>query len=192
MKHSIVSNLSVITPMVLGTNSPLDYRWLLTHQYSLESLGVCTREQEQSLPVIARIVLSITVRNCSRVGEILALTSDKALSGDRVLISATKGSHSYMGFIPRLSEFVDHNFKGRKGIKLFNYDYSRLATVLRNAEIGIVRSGGRNRKRTHIGRYLLVDELENKGFLSYASDLLHHKSEDSLNYYIKNKGGKNG
>lgn len=173
----------VPSSLLLASKSPLDYQALLDHLPALSDLGVSYNSDVYKLSPLVELILKLLVLYSCRVSELLSIKCSQIISGDRIVVSPSKNSRSYMIFVPSLSTVFNAENGFESDDYIFRITYSKVVSQLKRSGVGVTRAKSQNRKITHIGRYLLIDELEEKQLIEHGSDLLHHNSDKSLSYY---------
>jgi len=132
-------------------------------------------------------VMRVLLTTGARVGEVLRITIGDMISRDTVYVEGLKGSASYTIYLPGLSNQVI-TWKGVSNDKrIFKPRYRQVWRECRRAGITMRAAGHRRRTVSHIGRRKRAQAVNSKFGERAAGDVLHHKQQNSILYYL-NKG----
>lgn len=183
-KSKLTRTLSVPTPFSRACKSSPYYYQSPGVLPSLQSLfpDLSISPMAVSRPLYTALVI------CSlyamRVNELIKLTNSHVIEGDRVLCPGSKGSHSYIIYVPGISRHVALGNVSRETYPLFPWTYHQFYRAFIKVGIYLNRGVSPNNKVTHASRYLMAN-LANNGFSSsVAGQILRHKSSKSVSYYL--------
>ena len=140
---------------------------------------------ENAMHPVCRAVLQIAVLYLCRISEILALRVDSVFHPDRAVSLGSKRGAAYVLYLPGLSQQILKSKVKDESVPLFPVSYSQCYRSCVRAGIRFTRAGYKNSMRCHAGRYA-VNKLYSEGSeVNVLSDLLHHKSKNSVLYYLQ-------
>jgi len=119
-----------------------------------------------------------------RIHELLSLTSKHLISGDRIVVQAGKGSQSYIIWLPKIAEHCNLVSEVYCDGVLFPVSYSWVYRQFKRAGLSVKEAGKRNNSVTHTHRYSTARAVSGKLGAGVAGDILHHKSDKSVEYYL--------
>lgn len=141
--------------------------------------------QEGMLPPAIRAILQVCFLYNCRISELLSCYSNHVIHPDRLLCLGKKRSGSYIIFLPGLSHSMMGENKKSIPYQLFPITYKKLWTWCVRVHIIQKKRSGLNNNVTHVSRFKIAEEIINKFSEPVASDILRHRSLNSISYYTK-------
>lgn len=140
---------------------------------------------ENTLNPYLRVCLQVCILHGARIGELLKATTKDIIGPDLLLIHGEKKSRDYTMYLPGLVQCFERPIESGQVVRIFPFDYLQVWRKARG--IGMVNylPGRKNAIVTHTGRYQLAKTLTRVGTESAASDVLRHRSPDTIKYYLK-------
>ncbi len=157
-------------------------------QYLLHDFSI----NEKLMHPNARTVCIICLLYFCRISEVLRLTVKDVLHPDRALCIGSKRGSSYVVFLPGLSYQLHNCGSISPSSSLFPISYLQCYRSYVRAGIRLRVSGGKNYRRSHIGRYAVSDLFDKGVEKTTLGDLLHHKSKSSILYYLISEESPHG
>lgn len=180
-----MANLSVPTPFTRACKSSPYYYRSCNRLPSLQSLfpGITITQMAVSRPLYTALVV------CSlyamRINELINLTDKHVMTGDRVLCPGSKGSNSYIIYIPGISDHVETGNVSHETFSLFPWTYHQFYRGFIKVGVYLNRGHSPNNKVTHASRYLMANLANQRFSSSVAGQILRHRSSKSISYYLK-------
>jgi integrase len=150
---------------------------------SASLLDVASSTLEMLHPSAVAIACASTLYSM-RVSELLSLESKHLICGDRVVVTAGKGSQSYTIWLPLISEHCTLVSDPLCDGRLFPVDYTWIYRQLKRAGMSVKKKSGINNSVTHSHRYATASAVASILGADTAGDVLHHKSNKSVAYYL--------
>ena len=138
-----------------------------------------------SLRTVARVVALFAMR----VSECLQLQVRDVISGDRVVVEGKKKSGSYIIWLPHIQHQIDTTSGVDESAFLFPFPYIHVYRHFVRVGLVELASERLNHVVSHAGRYRLISEIVCNRPLERPGDLLHHRRENTVSYYLPKKGG---
>jgi len=132
-----------------------------------------------------RDLLRIALVYNSRISELLNTTYGDIIVGSRLIVHGTKHSRDYIIYLPGLSAYRQQCGGVDASQKIWDISYKQAWTqIKKHFSFPLVR-GRKNDSVYHIGRYLVVQAIEQQGLEVNLQDILRHNSSRSQSYYIQ-------
>jgi len=183
---------SVPSPLKQARNTTLYYYRLPLYMPTISKLMRSPDVKETMLSPICRSALTVCILYMSRINEILSLKMKDVLPPDRVLCNGSKGSLSYMIYLPELSTQLDNSGLTDMESLLFPISYIKLYRACVKCGVLLNSGNGRNVPKMHAHRYIFAREVSKRVGSSDLRDFLHHRLESSQLYYLNHKEVLNG
>lgn len=135
-------------------------------------------------PSVLELLYYAAVNNC-RISELLSINQGDCVGNDRYVVRGQKGSRSYTVHLPGLSPVLDPWSSTVPQARVFPVRYKVVWRWCVRCGIGFTPPGHRNVARTHAHRYQTAAAVNCKADKIVAGDVLHHRSQRSISYYIK-------
>lgn len=175
--------ISVPSPLQAACNTPLYYYRPPNNFPWLHELCQVNPGLEKLCNQRCVAALRIIFTYCMRANEYLSLTTEDILPGDRVVVHGSKGSASFLIYLPDICDAVTNTEFNPPFRSLSGCTYIELYRTCCKLDIGQLLRHPENKARTHLSRHQLIDQMSGKVPDSELSDLLRHKSPDSISYY---------
>jgi integrase len=183
---------SAPAPLVYAGNNTL-YCYTLPDTFpSLTALVDADPNLESQMNRLHRDILRVVYSYAARINEILRLTTNDIVREDTVLVTAEKGSRSYIILLPGLGDQIRVLGSPGGAVLLFPAKYIQVYRSARKCGLGLSLEGHRNRSVTHRARYDTARIVANKKGTSVASDVMRHRSASTIQYYLGQGGSKHG
>jgi len=181
----MVSSLSGVIPLHKAQNTTSYYyrghSVLPSIRCILNDCGI--HEDLLSQPVRALLQVCF-LYNC-RISELLCCSNQDVIHPDRLLCLGKKKSGSYIIFVPGLSESLKIKGVSLVDFPIFLFTYKKIWSSAKRAGLGKIKGFGLTHRVTHVSRFKIATVVSNKYSESVASDILHHRSQNSISYYTK-------
>jgi len=136
------------------------------------------------LPRRVLLLLSIAAKYAARISEILNVRPEDCCGRDRFYVRGLKRSASYIVEIPVVTSCGTAADFAPGGGNLWLLDYKPVYNWCHRVGIGFTPEGHRNVARTHAHRYYTAQKIASEINAAAASDVLHHRSRQSVQYYL--------
>lgn len=184
-------NASAFLPLHHACNSTEFYYHPDIDQQALElAIGALPGTVARISPKCAA-ALYVIIANGMRAAEYLSAVVGNIVAVDRLLITPSKKSRSYIVTLPGLSQQALEASVKDPGIGVAGVYYMQLYRACCKCGIGQVLEAHKNLARTHAGRYNLTLSVLHHG-AKVVTDVLRHRSVRSSSYYIDAIGGSHG
>jgi len=120
-----------------------------------------------------------------RISEILALTWQDVLPGDRVIVRAKKRGTASILHIEGISALAGLHPPDQRAVAIFDCSYQNVYKHMLRLGYAVHPAGHRNRIVTHQPRHALANVAATMYGLDVAGQILNHKSTSSIRAYIK-------
>lgn len=151
-----------------------------------------TRARVEYMPMAVLVALYVSGVNSMRISEVLGICRSDYLGAGRFVIRAKKRSRSYTIYAPELRPMVEGVGGGGASNRIFDFDYQWVWAWCRRCGVGMTPVGHRNVARTHAHRYITAQKIAGLVDDGVAGDVLHHRSPESISYYLNERKGRNG
>lgn len=122
--------------------------------------------------------------HCMRIRELLNIKSSDFIGDSRFVVRGLKKSRNYTVKLPVVQLSNPPKNDPRWDLPVVPYSYMQVWNFCRKNGYGLNRPGKRYVARTHAHRYETAQAVANIAGKSAASDVLHHNSKRSVDYYI--------
>ena len=176
---------SASSPLHFRRKSPTNYYLLPRESFpEVEEFGIEKRINYDCSRPIGDLLRISLVYNC-RISELLNANYSDILNGDRIVLHGSKHSRDFVAYLPSISLYRRNFTIGANDEKIWKVPYKQAWTQIKKAFSFPVIKGRSNDSIYHIGRYLVVAEIEKQGIAVNLQDVLRHNSRKSQLYYIK-------
>jgi len=127
-----------------------------------------------------------------RINELLTITPEDFIGNNRFLIRGLKRSQNYIITLPVLQLSSAKKSDVRWLDPIITWSYCQVWRWCVKCGIGQNRQGRKTVARTHSHRYQTAEIVVDKINRQASSDVLHHRSRRSVNYYLQKKEGLHG
>lgn len=191
--NNIISRTSFASAPLLaaGNNTVFCYNHPEFFAPCATLLGVQSVAENRMSP-LCRTLCRVVFTYAMRIGEALRLLCTDVLSGDRVLVRGEKKSASYIILLPGIYADMVRAGVVDKAVSIFPLSYLQCYRSALRAGISFFRNDHKNRILWHRGRFALIEEITLGHTDLRAGDLLRHRHENTVQYYMPLKGGSYG
>lgn len=140
---------------------------------------------ERELSLHSQIILKLLFFYGSRITELLSIRWRDCVSESVFLVHGLKRSSSYSIFLPNFVPKAEQNQRKPDLLIFTGANYKKIYNFMKDNGLYVELPGRRTKKVTHSPRVTMANSAIAISGDSVASDLLHHKSKSTINYYKK-------
>lgn len=174
---------SGITPLSRACNTTVFSYTDHNQLPSITSLLDLPDIKEHELSPLSRVTMKVIFLFHARVTEVLNVRVKDILYPDRAVCRGIKHSHSYVVYLPGLSEQIHSTQNVKPETPLFPVTYLKLYRDAVRVGINYHHKNGTNVKRLHSARYAFCKSVSQLVKDSELAGLLRHKSNSSFLFY---------
>lgn len=185
-----ISKHFVPAPFQVSLKSPPDYLQAITNVNPSWGKILANVKRISSLEACALWAAAVTVANACRISETLRITIGQLLPNGQAWATGSKGSSSRLLYLGISPGFLAQLQALPKNLNVFPVPYISVWRACVKHGLADRLPGHKHLAVTHAGRYRLAQQISAQASSATAGEVLGHKNENSIQYYVHPSGCK--